>query len=135
MSRLRSGETLPNTECVAIAERIASASSGSLAASTPSPTTSMPTSRATADTVRGLSPESTFSATFCSLKYSSVARASGRTFSLKVSRVTGTRPSGSRSPRPSGPLAPSITGPASGAWASIMVRNPWAAVASACRSS
>ncbi len=89
MARFCSGVTRPNTEWVDITARSASGSWGSREASTPSPSTCIPTSRATAATVRGWSPEMTFSPTFWPWKYSRVCRASERTFSLKVSSATG----------------------------------------------
>ena len=49
---------------------------------------------ATAETVRGLSPEMILSATFCSAKYRKVAPASGRTRSENTTRPAGTSPGG-----------------------------------------
>ena len=67
----------------------ASGSAGSLRASIVSPCS--PSEPATAPTETALSPEMTFTETFCSAKYSKVSRASGRTFCSSTTSAIGVR--------------------------------------------
>ncbi len=97
IARFWAGVTRPKTEFVSKTVANASWSSGRSRASIASSTCS-PTFRATAPTVRGLSPEMTFSATPCSRKYSNVSAASGRTRSANSTNATASRSPGSVSP-------------------------------------
>ncbi len=72
------GVTRPNTACDSSSPASSSTSSGSSRASTGSSAPSRPSWAAIAATVRGSSPEITFTVTSCSAKYRSVSAASGR---------------------------------------------------------
>ena len=94
MARFCCGVTRPNTECASSVSASASCSSGSSRASKPSSAPGSSTRRATAATVRGLSPEITLSVTPCSSKYRSVSAASGRIFSANITSADRLEPGG-----------------------------------------
>ena len=112
-----SGVTRPKTVCCSSSAPHSASSSGRRRASNPS-STSRPTSRAIAATVRGLSPEMTRTPTPCARKNASASAASGRTASTKVSTAAAARSAGSRSVETSSSVS------ADGACASTRVRRP-----------
>ena len=119
------GLTRPNT--VRRSSRSASSvgSSGRVRASTGSSAPGIPTARATALTVLGLSPEMTLRPTPCVRKNATVSAASSRTRSASTTRAIGRRSGGSNSGCPSAVKAELVR-------ASRSTRLPFPAIRSAC---